>query len=616
MNILEAEDMVKGLPDQALFQIAQNPPPHIPQFLAISEVQRRQDMRQRYQAQTQGQEPTVKDQILQGGIAAVGGPPPGTGQPPPMAPMGAAPPGAPMQQPMTGAPMGMSRGGQIPGGPGTFRQFIQRNFMDPRGLTQNAAALAGALSPVPGGAGIAGRLAQRVIDDYFPAPYTPMTDFERVGMTGIPFSEAGRGGGGGLSEVTVTGRRLPMPMGSKQATVTVEEIPEEEGMYRGGLTPGGIVQMQAGRAVPDLMSELQAARAAGDFAKVAQIEAALSSAQNAPPAAPNASEYDARLNQMLESVPRIMSALPAGAPSSSFSMADLQKFAPTAFDSSQYDARREESFKQLGDIGRQRKAEDIAAAERYRAEAEAPIKSAQEEARKTAIASTLMRLGAGLASGNPAQGLASASESVENIMTRAREQAASERRAIKQEFRQAEREASRGERGMEDIVFQMRAQQITSDESKQRELVRDQKQFALTAFNMMREQGKEARQAYRDSLGLSVSISQAIDKAIIDEAREKRISQNQYMSTSGSVYRDVLAIIDKDRQVTDPKTGEIRDMTNDEIIDLARKKTQDALRDLGVVAPGSDSVLKVGDVRSGYRYKGGDPSKETSWEKT
>ena len=493
MNILEAEDMVKGLPDQALFQIAQNPPPHIPQFLAISEVQRRQDMRQRYQAQTQGQEPTVKDQILQGGIAAVGGPPPGTGQPPPMAPMGAAPPGAPMQQPMTGAPMGMSRG---------------------------------------------------------------------------------------------------------------------------GLTPGGIVQMQAGRAVPDLMSELQAARAAGDFAKVAQIEAALSSAQNAPPAAPNASEYDARLNQMLGSVPRIMSALQAGAPSSSFSMADLQKFAPTAFDSSQYDARREESFKQLGDIGRQRKAEDIAAAERYRAEAEAPIKSAQEEARKTAIASTLMRLGAGLASGNPAQGLASASESVENIMTRAREQAASERRAIKQEFRQAEREASRGERGMEDIVFQMRAQQITSDESKQRELARDQKQFALTAFNMMREQGKESRQAYRDSLGLSVSVSQAIDKAIMDEAREKRISQNQYMSTSGSVYRDVLAVINKDRQVTDPKTGQTRDMTNDEIIDLARKKTQDALRDLGVVAPGSDSVLKVGDVRSGYRYKGGDPAKETSWEKT
>ena len=42
MNILEAEDVVKGLPDQVLFQYAQNPPPQIPQYLAVSEVQRRQ----------------------------------------------------------------------------------------------------------------------------------------------------------------------------------------------------------------------------------------------------------------------------------------------------------------------------------------------------------------------------------------------------------------------------------------------------------------------------------------------------------------------------------------------------------------------------------------------
>lgn len=119
MNILEAEDMVKGLPDQVLFQYAQNPPPQIPQFLAISEVQRRQDMRQRFQARQGGNEPTVKDQILQGGIAGAGGPAPGGGEPPPMAPPGAAPPGAPMQQPMTGAPMppmGMYQGGLTPGG--------------------------------------------------------------------------------------------------------------------------------------------------------------------------------------------------------------------------------------------------------------------------------------------------------------------------------------------------------------------------------------------------------------------------------------------------------------------------------------------------------------------
>lgn len=85
MNIIEAEDIVKGLPDQVLFQEAQYPSGQIPQYLAVSEVQRRQEMRQRFQSQQQGQQPTVKDQILQGGIAAAG-PPPQISQPPMAAP--------------------------------------------------------------------------------------------------------------------------------------------------------------------------------------------------------------------------------------------------------------------------------------------------------------------------------------------------------------------------------------------------------------------------------------------------------------------------------------------------------------------------------------------------
>ena len=93
MNILEMEDMVKGLPDQVLTQYAQFPDPQIPQFLALSEMQRRQDMRQRFQAQQQGMEPTVKDQILQGGIASAMppdgmAPPMDQGMAPPMAPQG------------------------------------------------------------------------------------------------------------------------------------------------------------------------------------------------------------------------------------------------------------------------------------------------------------------------------------------------------------------------------------------------------------------------------------------------------------------------------------------------------------------------------------------------
>jgi hypothetical protein len=73
----------------------------------VSEVQRRQDMRQRFQATQQGQQATVKDQILQGGIGSTG-----------MAPeMTSAPPMAP-QMPPQGAPMpppvGMAMGGIVP----------------------------------------------------------------------------------------------------------------------------------------------------------------------------------------------------------------------------------------------------------------------------------------------------------------------------------------------------------------------------------------------------------------------------------------------------------------------------------------------------------------------
>jgi hypothetical protein len=92
MNILDAEDMIKGLPDQALMQEAQMPSGQMPQFLVVSEIQRRSDMRKRYQAQQQEAMPSVKDQIVQEGI------------------MGAMPQ-QPMGMPQGMPPMGMAQGG-------------------------------------------------------------------------------------------------------------------------------------------------------------------------------------------------------------------------------------------------------------------------------------------------------------------------------------------------------------------------------------------------------------------------------------------------------------------------------------------------------------------------
>jgi hypothetical protein len=46
-NIIEAEDDVKGMPDQALQRMAQQPDGRYPQFLVVSEIQRRSNMRKR-----------------------------------------------------------------------------------------------------------------------------------------------------------------------------------------------------------------------------------------------------------------------------------------------------------------------------------------------------------------------------------------------------------------------------------------------------------------------------------------------------------------------------------------------------------------------------------------
>ena len=71
MNILEQEDIIKGLPDQALMQEAQMPSGQVPQYLVVSEIQRRSDMRKRYKSeQEQMPQGTVKDKVMQEGIMA------------------------------------------------------------------------------------------------------------------------------------------------------------------------------------------------------------------------------------------------------------------------------------------------------------------------------------------------------------------------------------------------------------------------------------------------------------------------------------------------------------------------------------------------------------------
>jgi hypothetical protein len=116
-NIIQAEDDVKGMPDQALQQMAQRPDGRYPQFLVVSEIQRRSNMRKRFESQQQPQG-TVKDQIVQQGIASLAPPPPQMQQAmgvPQQMPQGAPmPPQMPPQGMYAGGVVNMNTGQQVP----------------------------------------------------------------------------------------------------------------------------------------------------------------------------------------------------------------------------------------------------------------------------------------------------------------------------------------------------------------------------------------------------------------------------------------------------------------------------------------------------------------------
>jgi len=137
MNILEQEDIIKGLPDAALMKEASAPSGQVPQFLVVSEIKRRSDMRKRFEQQQQP-EGTVKDQIVMEAMGIGGvmppqmasapqpmgpaGPPQMGAMPPPMGgmpPQGMPPMAPPMPQggiasaPQAMPPMGMAQGGIV-----------------------------------------------------------------------------------------------------------------------------------------------------------------------------------------------------------------------------------------------------------------------------------------------------------------------------------------------------------------------------------------------------------------------------------------------------------------------------------------------------------------------
>jgi len=75
MNIIKLQDQLKGLPDQTLTGYVQNPTGEVPTYLALSELQRRKTMREKYQQQQTPQTTVAEDLAapppMEQGIAAM-----------------------------------------------------------------------------------------------------------------------------------------------------------------------------------------------------------------------------------------------------------------------------------------------------------------------------------------------------------------------------------------------------------------------------------------------------------------------------------------------------------------------------------------------------------------
>ena len=160
MNILEQEDLIKGLPDQVLFEEAQAPTGNVPQYLVVSEIHRRKKMREKFNEQVP--QNTVTDQIISGGIAAMnpnpdplmgaamGAPPPMTGQDLMMQPPMQDPMMGQMQDPVMGQmPEDIAMGQQMPQDPMMQMQdpMMQDPMMQDPMMQQGIMAAGGGMMP-------------------------------------------------------------------------------------------------------------------------------------------------------------------------------------------------------------------------------------------------------------------------------------------------------------------------------------------------------------------------------------------------------------------------------------------------------------------------------------
>ncbi len=269
MDILQREDMIKGLPDAVLFQKAQET--GADQFLFVSEIQRRQKMRDSYaKSQSDQPEETIVEQILSGGIAEVGQPNEDmqaamlSGMPPPQPqgpPMGMPPQGMPPQGPPMGmAPQGMPPQG-MPMGMPTGMPMGMPTGMPPQGMPPQGMPMGMAPQGMASGGVVRMANTPHLLENQ---NHNVPVLVDKAGQPSMKLSSA----------ITVDGRRgsldrelLDLALADKTPTETVKRdvmanaAPTGATYGYGPTTPrlemasGGVVRMAGGRGTPFRMAD-------------------------------------------------------------------------------------------------------------------------------------------------------------------------------------------------------------------------------------------------------------------------------------------------------------------------------------------------------------------------
>jgi hypothetical protein len=425
MNILEIEDVIKGLPDQALMQEAQAPSGQMPQFLVVSEIQRRADMRKRFQNQQQEMpQGTIAQQIVQGGIASMGNqqpiqPMPQQGMPqgmppqgmPPMPPQGmpqGMPPqgmpqqGMPMQQqppmmppmsppmspPMMPPAQGMAGGGVVRMQAGTQIPYTGGTQIDPgydefmRQQTQDYL------------------LNQGVIRESMPRPEPNMLDrFLQKSQEFMPNYSL-------IAPSRAEGDIIPSGFGEGVYDSLRAESSKILDALKRGLTPIG---QREGTSIPQITSQTTPA--------ITPAVSELITQTASPSIGGNATQIDGERIDPIVSAPIIGLALNAKTPKDK--VAEDTMKSPQGSDYSSLQAVIDE-FKPVDYSAFKPDYLNLITEQERRAQ------KIRDDASKDASAQALIQLGAGLAAGDISKGLSAAGQSVADIKRQARSEARDE----------------------------------------------------------------------------------------------------------------------------------------------------------------------------------------------